>query len=265
MLDKHSYMKAIRDSVPLFDAAASKDLSAPVATCPGWYLATLVAHLSEVERFWTYQVRIRAQSMTELPREELNAPPSVMEWSEQATAGRADLERIPAGLVEWHTSSASAMIEALEALGENEPVWHWSGDNRGITHLRNQAVEHTVHRWDAENAVGGTTPIDPNVATDGIQQHFDVQIAAGRHWKEWSRGEGETYHLHRTDGDGEWLVRFDGESFAVENSHGKGDVALRGTAEDLFLWLFGRVSADRLEVHGDRDLIERYRQLAPTG
>jgi uncharacterized protein (TIGR03083 family) len=265
MLDKNAYLKAIQDSVSLFDTAAQRDLRAPIPSCPGWYMATLVTHLSGVERFWAYQAKVRAQSPTEVPAEELEAPPGMIEWQKAAESGKADLDAIPPGLIEWHRSSAAQLLTDFEALEEDEVVWHWSGDNRGITHFRNQAVEHSVHRWDAENAVGETTPIDPAIAADGIQQHFDVQIAAGRHWKEWEKGEGETYHLHRTDGDGEWLVRFQGEDISVERTHGKGDIALRGRAEDLFLWLFGRVSADRLEVLGDRKLIDRYRELAPTG
>jgi predicted lipid carrier protein YhbT len=62
---------------------------------------------------------------------------------------------------------------------------------------------------------------------------------------------------------GEWLVRFNGDDVTVTREHGKGDVAVRGPVEDLFLWLWGRIPADRLEVFGDRSLLERYRQLVP--
>ena len=46
--------------------------------------------------------------------------------------------------------------------------------------------------------------------------------------------------------------------------HAKGDVAARGTASDLLLFLWGRVPADTLEVFGDADLLARFRQ-AITG
>jgi hypothetical protein len=35
--------------------------------------------------------------------------------------------------------------------------------------------------------------------------------------------------------------------------------------EDLFLWLWGRIPADRLEVYGDASLLPRYRELVPSG
>ena len=63
---------------------------------------------------------------------------------------------------------------------------------------------------------------------------------------------GQSFHLHRTDGEGEWTVRLgpDGE-VSTEHAHGKGDVALRGPASSLYLWCLNRVPADELEVFGD--------------
>ena len=65
----------------------------------------------------------------------------------------------------------------------------------------------------------------------------------------WVRGNpedwaGESYHLHRTDGDGEWLVRLGPDGVVeAERAHAKGDVAVRGSAEDLWLWTTGRLDA----------------------
>ena len=62
-------------------------------------------------------------------------------------------------------------------------------------------------------------------------------------------------HLHCTDtGDdvpGEWLLTLTADGPTVEPVHAKGDVAARGTASDLDLYLWGRVDADALEVFGD--------------
>jgi uncharacterized protein (TIGR03083 family) len=265
MLDKATYLEAIRSSVPLLTEAAQSDLTAPIPTCPGWYMATLVAHLSEVERFWAYQVSSNSAEFVEMPNSALEAPPGLVEWAEAAEKGVSDIEHVPAGLLDWFERSVAHLIEVFSAVDPEGTHWHWSGDNRGITHLRNQAMEHTVHRWDAQNAVDKTTPIDPAIALDGIEQHFEVQVPAGRKWHEAVPGAGETFHLHRTDGEGEWLVRFEGDGYTVRREHAKGDIAIRGTVEDLFLWLWGRTPGDRLEVHGDVSLLGRYRELAPTG
>ena len=67
---------------------------------------------------------------------------------------------------------------------------------------RRQAHELAVHRWDAQLAAGAPQPIDRALAADGIQELFDILPArpGGA-----PTGNGETMHLHCTDGDGEWL------------------------------------------------------------
>ena len=71
-----------------------------------------------------------------------------------------------------------------------------------------------------------------------------------------------TVHLHATDVEGEWLVTLGGSTVAVEHGHAKGDAAVRGTAADLHLWLWGRVPLDRLVVFGDPAIAERLTKLS---
>ena len=66
-------------------------------------------------------------------------------------------------------------------------------------------------------------------------------------------------HLHCTDVDGEWLVRRSPDGLDIERAHAKGDVAARGTASDLDLYLWGRVPVDALELFGDPALLEGLR------
>lgn len=263
-LSKDQYIEAVRSNSALLAEAARRDLQAPVPTCPGWYVATLVAHIGEVQRFWALQIASRAQEAQELPRSAFDSCPGLYDWHQAVDRGEADLSAIPAGLVDWFVAATAELVAAFQGIEPEEAVWHWSGDNRAITHMRNQAMEATVHRWDAQNAQGVTTPIDPLIAVDGIEQHFQVQIAACRRWGKPQPGRGESYHFHRTDGEGEWLARFDGDTVTVSREHAKGDIALRGTAEELFLWLWGRIPADRLAVYGDPALLAHYRELVPV-
>ena len=115
-----------------------------------------------------------------------------------------------------------------------------------------------MHRYDAETAARTPTPIDAALAVDGIDEFFIVFLPRlADNFADVGNG---TVHLHCTDVTGEWLVaRRDGE-VAVTAEHAKGDVAARGTASDLFLFLWGRVPADALEVFGDAALLERFRQ-----
>lgn len=262
-LAKDQYIEAVAANSAQLADAARLGLTAPVLTCPGWYVATLVAHIGEVQRFWAHQVAQHGQTMLELPETAYESCPGLLPWYRAIERGHTDLSAIPEGLIGWFEGATAELVAAFRATEPEERIWHWSGDHRGITHMRNQAMEAMVHRFDAQNAHGVTTPLDPDLALDGIEQHFEVQVPACRRWGNPAPGQGETYHFHRTDGHGEWLVRFDGDDVTVRHEHAKGDVALRGSAEQLFLWLWGRLPADRLEVFGDRSLLDRYRALVP--
>lgn len=263
-LTKDEYVGAIRTNSSQLAEAAELGLEAPVPSCPGWFVATLVAHIGEVQRFWALQVATRAQEARELPRAAFDECPGLYEWLGGVDAGAPDLEAVPEGLIVWFRQATDELVSAFMRAEPDDRIWHWSGDNRAIVHMRNQAMEATFHRWDAQNSHGVVTPIDEAIALDGISQHFEVQIPAARSWGQPIDGSGETYHFHRTDGEGEWLVRFEGDGVAVTREHGKGDIAIQGSAEDIFLWLGGRIPADRLTVYGDTSLLDRYRQLVPT-
>ena len=112
------------------------------------------------------------------------------------------------------------------------------------------AHETTIHRWDAQSAYGFPEPAEGELAVDGIDETFEIMLPVRRMWAEHPRpGSGETFHFHRTDGRGEWLLRFEPEGPVVTREHAKGDVAVRGTASDLLLFLWQRIPADALEVY----------------
>src|SRR5207253_3038416 len=92
-----------------------------------------------------------------------------------------------------------------------------------------------AHRWATAN-VGEPGPIDAELAADGIDEGLYVFVPMARQGSTVA-GTGERFHLHRTDGEGEWLVVVEGDGIRVSREHGKGDVAVRGRAADLLLWL----------------------------
>ena len=68
-------------------------------------------------------------------------------------------------------------------------------------------------------------------------------------------GDGETVHLHCTDTPRTRVASGSSRSRPTARrstrEHAKGDVAARGTASDLLLFLWGRVDPTQLEVFGD--------------
>ena len=71
-------------------------------------------------------------------------------------------------------------------------------------------------------------------------------------------GSGETLHVHCTDRDGEWLIRLTEAAPEIERAHAKGDVAVRGEASDLLLVLLRRLDPDRVEIFGDRGVLDGF-------
>src|SRR5437588_8658535 len=97
---KEHYIETVRSNSAQLADAAEQGLMAPVPTCPGWFVATLVAHIGEVQRFWALQIRSRVQEPQELPRSAFDSCPGLHDWYRAADKGDADLEAIPAGLVD---------------------------------------------------------------------------------------------------------------------------------------------------------------------
>ncbi len=228
-----------QSSERLADAAAAAGPDADVPSCPGWNVEDLLRHCAGGDQ-WARGI-VESGSREGVERD---VPP-------EAPTGAA--------LVEYFRDSARALHDALATTDPASSVWTFAPSNRTATFwYRRRAQETTVHRYDAETAAGTPTPIDAELAVDGIDEFLTVFLPR---LADNFGGVGDaTVHLHCTDVDGEWLVASGGGEVTVTREHAKGDVAARGTASDLLLFLWGRVPADTLEVFGDADLLERFRQ-----
>jgi uncharacterized protein (TIGR03083 family) len=232
-----------RNSERLGDAAAAAGTDADVPTCPGWTVTELLDHcLMGDEWARTIVEQGRAGS------------------TERVLPGQRDPALVGDALVAAFRTGAQALVEELSAVTPDTPVWTFSSTNRTASFWqRRRSQETSIHRYDAETAAGRPTPLDAALAVDGIDEFLGVFLP--RLADNFGDVGDATVHLHCTDVDGEWLIaRRDGE-LAVTAEHAKGDVAARGTASDLLLFLWGRVPADALEVFGDADLLARFRQV----
>ena len=113
-----------------------------------------------------------------------------------------------------------------------------------------------MHLWDAQNAIGDPLPIDPELAVLGIDEFLDHFI--GDRKPDVFAGAGETLHFHSTDAHGEWVITRTEAGIDVERTHAKGDVAARGPASDLLLFVWGRKLPEDLEVFGESGLLDEW-------
>lgn len=229
------HLDTIRAEAARITARLDEARTADVPSCPGWDGEKLVNHLGRVHRWVTAMVRARSA-------DRLDFPP-----------------RPPVVDGQWFDEGVAELIAALQEAGPDVAMFtfpHGGGTSRFW--FRRLAVETAVHRWDLDHAVDPATagPVAIEVALAGIDELLDV-LVHGR------RGElGGTIHLHATDSPhGEWIIGLDAEgALLVGHGHEKGDVALRATASDLLLWLWGRPVAEAgLEVFGDEAILDRWR------
>lgn len=174
-MDKDDYLSRFQTDTQRLVVAARLGLEPPVPSCPGWTVADLVAHIGGVDWYWWNHVSSRAQEQSGFPPKETFDPyPGIPEFLNASWDGKAVPADAPPALVDWYAEGARRLEGAFQELDPEEPLWHWSGDNRAIVHMRMQAIETAVHCWDAENAHGIVHPIDADLARDGIDQRLAI-------------------------------------------------------------------------------------------
>jgi uncharacterized protein (TIGR03083 family) len=253
-LNKALYLAALQRDAQAFVGTARRGMDPDVPGCPGWTVHDLVIHLGDVYTFWTLIVESRARDAG--PIRERLAP-------ERENRNNDPAFQQPDYVLEWFRECAGKLEKTLAAADPDEPVFTWwPPDQHAGWVQRRMALETAVHRWDIEQAHGIEQPIEQELARDGVDEALDVHLP-DRVSDTDTRGNGETFHFHQTDGDGEWAVRFGSDGVTVTREHVKADVAVRGSASDLLLFQWGRIGADRLEVIGDIAVLDRYFELAP--
>jgi uncharacterized protein (TIGR03083 family) len=202
--------------------ADAPDVAKDVPSCPGWTVADLAQHTGTIHRWTTAIVETEAVARVPFPE------------------------------------AASPLLATLRSAGPLTAVWSWGPGRTSGWWARRMLHETAVHRADAELALGVDDPvIDPVVAADGIDEFlFNLPSARRPYPHLASLPTGASLHLHATDVDGEWIIRFTDSGIAWERGHEKATTALRGPVTSLLLFTYGRlpVSDARLASFGDQSI-----------
>lgn len=230
-MDVARHVEAIRrDSAELLDAARLAPPVARLESCPEWTPADLVWHVAVVHDFFASRVRGEDQYRA------LDRP--------------ADDETL------WRVAGTSR-TELLDQLTTTDPsttIATWAGASDVAWVARRIAQETAVHRVDAERAAGRDHQPDAQLAADGVDEFLTVFVPNAP-----ARGMPMlpgSVHVHCTDVDGEWIVEPTGDRYEIRRAHEKGDAAMRGAAQDLFLVLWRRLPLEAVDVVGDRAVAE---------
>jgi uncharacterized protein (TIGR03083 family) len=230
------YIDFIRDEGSALATAAQRDMKANVPSCPEWNVFELVEHTGYVHRH--ISERLRRKSIEQDPPLDVEEAPSD-----------------DAGLIEWYGRGLTTLEQLLRELPVDSPAWTWwPPDNSAGFWRRRMALETAVHRWDADNATGTAAAIDPELGADGVDEFLDIHMQEDG--GEAYGGVEGTVHLHRTDGEGEWILPLiKGETPRARRGHERGEAAVRGNGSDLLLFVWRRKGPSDVEILGDEALV----------
>lgn len=239
--DKAGYISAWQAQVALLrSVVAQEDLSTATPSCPEWTLGDLLRHTTAV----TIRYRSRCRTAT--------AP------------GYDSLPEVTGDLLEAYDTACRELETVFNGLSMTDSAWNPTAQpNLAGFWLRRAVCELAVHRWDAQLAVGASEPIETAIAVEGIQEAVEALLPSG--WRK--RGDvaanGLVEFIAR-DTNRRWYVRLRGDNIAIldfpiiDDDHPV-NARATGTASDLLLALWGRVSYEVLEVEGDAELVAALR------
>jgi uncharacterized protein (TIGR03083 family) len=233
-LEYDSYCTALQRECDLVLEATGEDLQAAVPTCPEWRLSDLVEHLGDVFLFW------RAQ----------------LECSSSQSPAEPESRGVPAGadIWEWFAAAAAALQSSLADTEPDEPCWNWSGTDLTAGWVaRRMALEAAVHRYDSQLAVGSPTPIERELAVDGIDEWISVHLATDVPEAP-EATLGGVLCLACCDAAAAWTVEISGGRLRWREGRRPAEAVLVGSASDLYLYCWNRQSLEELELTGSREV-----------
>ena len=218
---------------------ADGNLASPVEHCPGWAVSDLLGHLIEVHWFWATVVEYR---LLERPE---SGPPAIFESDE---------------LIERFLAGSRHLVDVLRAADQSERVYTWAPQQHDVAFVtRHQVQEIEVHGWDVAHAVGERMTIDPEIATDSIEEFLTFSVSSDADPAEPLRPAlNGALGLRCEDADEAWTVC---DSSAPGTVRFEPELAsdvpvVSGTSSDILLWLYSRV-----ELPGEASAFELGRRL----
>ncbi|URM92290.1 maleylpyruvate isomerase family mycothiol-dependent enzyme [Streptomyces sp. MRC013] len=172
-----------------------------------------------------------------------------------------------APLLDWYREGHDRLVAALAGAPDALECWSFlSAPSPLAFWARRQAHETTVHRVDAESALGlvaGRSPVEPDLAADGIDE-----LLCGFHGRDGSRVRTDrpgVLRVRTTDTGDVWTVALSADApRTTRTADGPADCELTGPAEALYLSLWNRLPAGSpaVGVAGDDRLARLWRETS---
>jgi uncharacterized protein (TIGR03083 family) len=246
-MDVAAHIEVVRtEGGRLAAAAEAAGPDAPVPSCPEWVVRDLVQHQGGVHRWAT---GIVAQARIE---------PWNVGLDEVVGSWPSD-----ADLFGWFLEGHAMLVAALESARPDLECWTFLAAPSPLAMwARRQAHETAIHRADAELAAGRPlSTVSANAAADGIDELLNGFIP--RRGGKLQADPPTSMRVRCTDADvdAEWLVQIGPGGVTTTAHGGMGNCEVAGAANDLYLTLWNRRNADRLEVEGEAAVLATFTDL----
>lgn len=239
-----------REGELLASAAERAGTDAPVPTCPDWEVADLLRHTGSVHRWAAGYVREGLTERAPFP----DAP-----------------ELAGAELLAWFREGHSALVRTLSEAPADMECWTFlptAPPSPLAFWARRQAHETTVHRLDAEAALGTAFgPVEPLFAADGVDE-----LLTGFHARPTSRvrtAEPRVLRVRASDTGAVWTVHLSQDPARTVRGGADGgtdavpaDCTLTGEAAWLYSALWNRLLLTGPGVTGDAKLARLWADTA---
>jgi len=250
------YVSLLRSESTRFAALLSQaEPTAPVPSCPDWDAADLLWHLTEVQWFWATIAGERLRDPSGLGERRPPRPPAY------------------ADLLTQFAQTTARLADALADADDAEPAYTWLPGEQTVGFIRRrQAHEVLIHRVDAELVVGEPTGLDPELASDGVDEALQIMFGGIPGWATFTRQHGPVA-VRAIDTGARWLVDVGAQSGTSPESGehvteptldvradqlGDAPAAvaeITAAAGPLDSWLWGRADSTAVDTDGDRAAI----------
>lgn len=236
-LTHERYVEHVRADAARILEVAGRGLDRAVPSCPGWTVRDAVEHTAEVYLHKVSCIRDKA-----FPQP----------WPPERTAEPA---------LDYFQRATDELLTELTTRDPLEFADTWWWDERTVGFWgRRMAHESAIHRIDVELAYDDTTPIDGDLAHDGVDEVLRRFLAG-----DWSDEPvpGEPTTIVRIESGGSaWRVVMEPNAVVASVYLDRWpelavDATASGDPLPMYLWLWGRDSPDKITIDGDQTAVER--------
>lgn len=164
-------------------------------------------------------------------------------------------------MLAWLAASTELLPAALREAGPDQGCftgWGYTQTPHTVGGVaRHQVQEIAVHTYDAELTVGRAGLTACGGGARGVEENLFISSFTTSAWPH----KPTAFDFHATEGRS-WRLTVDGDGARTTRLPATGEnpdaagLSIRGTASDLVLWLYNRISVGSLQLDGDPELLD---------